>query len=134
MLVEAVKPPEKIGRFYVPEPSRHQEGEGTVVAVGPGRMTPQGTRTPMDLKAGDHVVYNWVNGREVKLDGKTYKLLDAEEILGVIRSDNARLLCTFCGDIISTHEHVCQPTTDGIRDLAEKMENWGNVEPTPTKA
>ena len=58
-------------------------GEGTVVAVGPGRFD-DGVRVPMDIKVGDVVLYSKYGGTEIKHGGEEYLVLSARDILAVI--------------------------------------------------
>ncbi len=58
--------------------------EGEVIAIGPGKMLDDGTRSKMEVKVGDHVILkNW-GGEAVKMDKEEFKIVSADDILGVI--------------------------------------------------
>lgn len=84
VLIEPIPPPDKVGSglLVAAESYRQPSGHGTVISVGPGRLDYAGRLVPPDLTPGDKVVYSWINGRDVHVDGKVLKLLDAQEILG----------------------------------------------------
>ncbi|MDQ1689990.1 MAG: chaperonin GroES, partial [Pseudonocardiales bacterium] len=58
--------------------------EGTVLAVGPGRVDDKGTRIPVDVSEGDIVLYSKYGGTEVKYAGQEYLVLSARDVLAVI--------------------------------------------------
>jgi len=64
---------------------KKEKAEGTVVAVGPGKLLEDGTRSKMDVKPGDHVVLkkSW-GGDKVELDKEEYKIVSQEDILGIV--------------------------------------------------
>ena len=58
--------------------------EGEVIAIGPGKILDDGTRSKMEVKVGDHVILkNW-GGEAVKMDKEEFKIVSADDILGVI--------------------------------------------------
>jgi len=69
--------------IVIPDTAKEKPQEGEVVAVGPGELK-DGARIPMEVKKGDHVIFeNWA-GKEYKVDGTEYKILREDEILGLI--------------------------------------------------
>ena len=64
--------------------NKEKPQEGKVVAVGPGRRDEDGDRVPMDVKAGDMVMYKKWGGSEIKIDGKDVLLIKEDDILAVI--------------------------------------------------
>ena len=72
------------GGIIIPDTAKEKPQEGSVVAVGPGRTTEEGKRLPLDVKAGDVVLFTKYAGSEVKLDGEEFLLVREEDILGVI--------------------------------------------------
>jgi chaperonin GroES len=58
--------------------------EGTVVAVGPGRIDDNGNRVPLDVNVGDVVIYSKYGGTEVKYAGEEYLVLSARDLLAVV--------------------------------------------------
>lgn len=70
--------------LVLPDSAKDKSQEGKVVAVGPGRVTDEGTRIPVDVKVGDKVVYAKYAGTEFKEDGKDYLILEDSSILAKI--------------------------------------------------
>ncbi len=86
VLIEPKEVPSKsAGGLHLPEQYKTPGGEGMVIAVGPGRMDYAGRMVPIEVRPGDFVVYTWIHGRTVEMDGKQLKVLDAGEILAVWR-------------------------------------------------
>ena len=71
------------GGIVLPDAAREKPQQGTVVAVGPGRLLENGERAPMALKEGDTVIYSKYGGNEIKLDGQELLILDQESIYAV---------------------------------------------------
>ena len=69
------------GGIYIPDTAKEKPQEGTVVAVGPGRLTDDGNRVPMDVAVGDTVVYSKYAGTEYKEGEVEYLVLRDEDIL-----------------------------------------------------
>ena len=69
------------GGIYIPDTAKEKPQEGTVVAVGPGRLTDEGNRVPMDVKVGDTVVYSKYSGTEYKEGETEYLVLREDDIL-----------------------------------------------------
>jgi chaperonin GroES len=72
-----------VSGIVIPDTAKEKPQEGTVVAVGPGRFE-DGTRVPMDVKAGDTVIYSKYGGTEVKVEGDEYLILSARDVLAVV--------------------------------------------------
>jgi chaperonin GroES len=70
--------------LVIPDTAKERPQEGEVIAVGPGRFE-DGNRIPMDVKAGDKVIYSKYGGTEVKVDGEEYLILSARDVLAVIK-------------------------------------------------
>ena len=69
------------GGIYIPDTAKEKPQEGTVVAVGPGRLTDEGNRVPMDVAVGDTVVYSKYAGTEYKEGEIEYLVLRDDDIL-----------------------------------------------------
>ncbi len=69
------------GGIYIPDTAKEKPQEGTVVAVGPGRLTDEGNRVPMDVQVGDMVVYSKYSGTEYKEGDVEYLVLREDDIL-----------------------------------------------------
>ena len=80
-----VKPMEKEGKtksgIYLPDTAKEKPQEGEILAVGPGKMTDDGKRIPMDLKVGDRVLYAKYGGTEIKVDDEELMILRESDIL-----------------------------------------------------
>jgi chaperonin GroES len=72
------------GGIIIPDTAKEKPQRGTVIAVGTGRTKDDGSRIPMDVKDGDEVLFGKYSGKEVKIDGVEYLILDEDEILGII--------------------------------------------------
>ena len=70
--------------IVIPDTAKEKPQEGTVLAVGPGRVDDNGNRIPLDVSVGDVVLYSKYGGTEVKYDGKELLLLNARDILAVV--------------------------------------------------
>ena len=83
-----VKPIEKESRtesgLYLPESSKERPVQGTVVAVGPGKLLENGKRAAPSIKKGDTVVYGKYAGSEVEIKGAEHLILRESEVLGVL--------------------------------------------------
>jgi chaperonin GroES len=72
--------------IIIPETvNKEKPMQGRVVSVGPGRYTEDGKRVPMQVKAGDRVVFSKYSPDEIKIDGKEYFILNESSILAVIK-------------------------------------------------
>lgn len=69
------------GGLYIPDAAKEKGQEGTVIAVGPGRITPEGKVIPMTLKEGDRVFFGKYSGTEA---GNDYLIIREDEILGIV--------------------------------------------------
>jgi len=74
------------GGIYLPDTaSKERPMEGTVLAVGDGRLDDNGKRVPMNVKAGDKVLFAKYSGTEYKVDDVEYLILTEKDILGIIQ-------------------------------------------------
>lgn len=70
--------------LVIPDTAKEKPQEGTVIAVGPGRVDDSGNRVPMDVNVGDVVIYSRYGGTEVKYQGEEYLILSARDVLAVV--------------------------------------------------
>ena len=75
---------ERIGGIIIPDRAKEKPQRGRVVAVGSGRVNDEGKTLPLDLTAGDTVLFGKYSGSEIKLDGDEYLIMREDEVLGVI--------------------------------------------------
>lgn len=82
-----VKPSEaeekSAGGIILPDAAKQKPQEGTVIAVGNGRLLDDGKRNTLTVKVGDKVVYSKYGGTEFKLDGETVVILDEDQIYAI---------------------------------------------------
>ena len=71
------------GGIVLPDAAREKPQQGTVVAVGPGRLLENGERAPVAVQSGDTVIYSKYGGNEIKLDGEEFMILDQDSIYAV---------------------------------------------------
>jgi chaperonin GroES len=70
--------------IVIPDTAKEKPQEGTVLAVGPGRVDDNGNRIPLDVAEGDVVIYSKYGGTEVKYGGQEYLILSARDVLAKI--------------------------------------------------
>jgi chaperonin GroES len=74
------------GGIIIPDSAKEKPQEGEVVAVGNGKMLENGTRVPLDVQAGDRILFGKYSGSEIKVDGEEYLILREDEVLGILSS------------------------------------------------
>jgi len=72
------------GGIIIPDSAKEKPQEGLVVAVGPGKVTDNGTRVTPEVKAGDRILFGKYSGTEIKVDGVEHLILREDDILAVI--------------------------------------------------
>lgn len=75
---------ERRGGIIIPDTAKEKPQRGKVIAVGDGKMLENGKRVPLDVKAGDQVLFGKYSGSEVKIDDEEYLILREEDILGIL--------------------------------------------------
>ena len=70
--------------LYIASNAQEKPQRGEVIAVGAGKLNDKGERMPVDVKAGDIVIYGKFGGNEVKIDGEDYLLMRADDIYAVV--------------------------------------------------
>ena len=75
---------QKVGGIIIPDSAKEKPQQGKVIAVGKGKVEKDGKITPLDVKAGDTVLFGKYAGQEIKLEGSEYLIVREEEVLGVI--------------------------------------------------
>ena len=85
VLVKRVEAEEKTaGGIIIPDTAKEKPQEGEVVAVGGGLKSEEGKITPLDVKAGDKILFGKWSGTEVKLDGQDLLIMKESDILGIV--------------------------------------------------
>ena len=77
------------GGIIIPDTAKEKPQEGEVVAVGPGGRSEDGKLQPMDVKAGDRILFGKWSGTEVKLDGQDLLIMKESDIMGIIEERKA---------------------------------------------
>jgi chaperonin GroES len=72
------------GGIIIPDTAKEKPMEGKVVAAGPGKLDDSGKRLPLDIKAGDRVLFSKYAGTEIKIDGVEHLFMREDDILGVV--------------------------------------------------
>ena len=78
------------GGIIIPDTAKEKPSQGEVLAVGPGGRDESGKLIPIDIKAGDRVLFGKWSGTEVKIDGVDYIIMKESDIMGVIDQSVAR--------------------------------------------
>ena len=87
VLIKRIDADEKTaGGLTIPDTAKEKPMEGEVVAVGSGAINDKGEITPLELKAGDKVLFGKWNGTEVKIDGEDLLIMKENEIMGVLEA------------------------------------------------
>ena len=74
----------KHGSIIIPDTAKEKPQEAKVIAVGNGKVTEDGKKIPLDVKAGDLILFGKYSGSEVKIDGEEYLILREEDVLGIL--------------------------------------------------
>jgi chaperonin GroES len=81
---------QKIGGIIIPDTAKEKPQQGRVIAAGNGKVNDEGKRVPLDVKAGDLILFGKYTSQEVKLDGEEYLIMREDEVLAVIESGGTK--------------------------------------------
>ena len=85
LLVERLEEKEvKKGGIIIPDTAKEKPQEGRVIAVGNGKVTDEGKKIPLDVKAGDKILFGKYSGSEVKIDDKEYLIMREDDVLAIL--------------------------------------------------
>ena len=85
VLVKRIEEKEqKKGGIIIPDTAKEKPLEGKVIAVGNGKVLEDGKVRPLDVKAGDNILFSKYAGTEIKIEGEDHLMLREEDVLGVI--------------------------------------------------
>ncbi len=73
------------GGIIIPDSAKEKPQEGLVVAVGPGKVTDNGTRVACEVKEGDRILFGKYSGTEIKVDGVEHLIMREDDILAIIK-------------------------------------------------
>ncbi|MBR0914374.1 co-chaperone GroES [Bradyrhizobium arachidis] len=90
VLVRRIDAEEKTsGGIIIPDTAKEKPQQGEIIAVGPGGRNEQGQLVPLDVRAGDRVLFAKWSGTEVKIDGKELLIMKESDLLGVVEKAEA---------------------------------------------
>jgi chaperonin GroES len=75
---------QKVGGIIIPDSAKEKPQQGTVLSVGSGKSKDDGKRIPLDVKAGDTILFGKYSGQDIKLEGEDYLIMREDEVLAVI--------------------------------------------------
>ena len=85
VIIERIEETEqRVGGIIIPDSAKEKPQQGKIIAAGKGRIEKDGRVTPLDVKAGDTILFGKYAGQEIKIDGNDYLIMREEEVLGVI--------------------------------------------------
>ena len=76
---------QQVGGIIIPDTAKEKPQQGKVIAAGKGKLKEDGGLQPMDVKAGDTILFGKYSGQEIKLDGEEYLIMREDEVLGVVQ-------------------------------------------------
>jgi chaperonin GroES len=90
VLVRRLEEEEKTaGGIIIPDTAKEKPSQGEVLSVGPGARDENGKRLPMDVQAGDRILFGKWSGTEVKVDGEELLIMKESDIMGVVETKKA---------------------------------------------
>jgi chaperonin GroES len=85
ILVQRIEEGEsKVGGIIIPDSAKEKPQQGKVISVGKGKSNDEGKVFPLDVKAGDSILFGKYSGTEIKLDGEEFLIMREEEVLGIL--------------------------------------------------
>lgn len=85
ILVQRINEEEKTrGGLFIPDSAKEKPQEARVIAVGKGRVSEEGKVTPLDVKAGDKILFGKYSGNEIKIDGEDYLIIKEDDVLAIL--------------------------------------------------
>src|SRR5712671_832049 len=91
VLIRRIEQEEKtLGGIIIPDTAKEKPMEGEVIAVGPGARSDDGKIHPLDVKAGDRVLFGKWSGTEIKLDGEELIIMKESDVMGIIEGSVAK--------------------------------------------
>jgi chaperonin GroES len=85
ILIKRIKEEERTkGGIIIPDTAKEKPQEGKVIAVGKGKLNDQGKLIPIEVKAGDKILFGKYSGSDIKIDGEEHLILREDDILGIL--------------------------------------------------
>jgi chaperonin GroES len=88
---------QNVGGIIIPDSAKEKPQQGTVIAAGNGSAKDDRKRIPLEVKAGDRILFGKYAGQEIKLDGEEYLIMKEDEVLGVIEGQRKKKLAAIKG-------------------------------------
>ena len=86
VLVKRIEEKESVkGGIIIPDTAKEKPQEGEVISVGKGKSNDEGKVFPLDVKAGDSILFGKYSGTEIKIDGEEFLIMREEEVLGILK-------------------------------------------------
>jgi chaperonin GroES len=85
LIVRRIEEKETVkGGIIIPDTAKEKPQEGEVIAVGNGKLLENGNKVPLDVKAGDRILFGKYSGTDIKIDGQEYLILREDEVLAIV--------------------------------------------------
>jgi chaperonin GroES len=81
---------QKVGGIIIPDSAKEKPQQGKVIAAGNGKFKDDGKRVPLDVKAGDSILFGTYSGQEIKLDGDEYLIMREDDVLAVVEEGDIK--------------------------------------------
>jgi chaperonin GroES len=92
VVVKRIEAEEKsAGGIIIPDTAKEKPSQGEIIAVGPGGRDEAGKLVPLDVKAGDRILFGKWSGTEVKIDGVEYLIMKESDIMGILEGMGAQM-------------------------------------------
>ena len=88
---------QKVGGIIIPDSAKEKPQQGTVIAAGNGKSNDDGKRIPLDVKAGDSILFGKYSGQEIKLEGEEYLIMKEDDVLAIIEGQTKKKLAAVKG-------------------------------------
>ena len=92
IVVKRIEQGEEVrGGLYIPDSAKEKPQEGEVVAVGQGKRLEDGKVVPLDVQAGNRILFGKYTGNEIKVDGEEFLIMREDDVLGLIEDDSTKV-------------------------------------------
>jgi chaperonin GroES len=81
---------QKVGGIIIPDTAKEKPQQGKVIAAGNGKTKDDSKRVPLDVKAGDRILFGKYSGQEIKLDGDEYLIMREDDVLAVVEEGDIK--------------------------------------------
>jgi chaperonin GroES len=121
---------QRVGGIIIPDSAKEKPQQGTVIAAGHGKATNAGKRIPLDIKAGDRILFGKFSGQEIRLDGKEYLFMKADDVLAVIEGPTIQKQTVIAG---RTKQKTTKTTTKKSAAIRSKGTSMKKAQRKPKK-